>query len=313
MPPRENGLGFDGVWADDFHHTVRVAHTGEAEAYMADFTGATRQLVETLRHGWLYRGQFSKFANQSRGTECLHLSPQKFIYCISNHDQVGNRAFGDRFNHKISAEGYRAASCLLCLTPYTPMLFMGQEWGASSPFIFFTDHNSELGALITEGRRKEFEGFADFKGGADTGDIPDPQDPETFERSKLIWSELSSPSCVGTLALYKSLLRLRSSYAAFRPRSRDTWRAEELALGCGALRMQGEGADWLVLFDFAGGHSGKLSDEWVCKPPGRASWELVLASNEDRFGGTGDVGFDAIAQTVNFQIPQVVVLTALHD
>lgn len=313
LPSKENGLGFDAVWADDFHHTVRVSHTHEAESYLGDFDGSSREVVDTLRHGWRYRGQQSKFAKEKRGTECKHIAPQKFIYCISNHDQVGNRAFGDRLNHIISPDAYRAASALLCLSPYTPMLFMGQEWAASTPFQFFTDHNAELGALVTEGRRREFEGFADFRNeGASVG-IPDPQSPGTFERSRLQWSELASPQAGQTMHLYRALLRLRNEHGAFKPCSRETWRAEDLEMGVGALRLQGLDADWLVLFDLAGGHAGFLRDEWVCKHPGREPWTLALSSNEARFGGAGEPTFDANLQSVSFNKPEVVVLTALHD
>ncbi len=116
---------------------MRVANTRESEGYLGDLLGTLAENIETLRDGWFYRGQFSASKGGKRGSECRHIPPRKFVYCISNHDQAGNRALGERLNHSISREAYLAASALLCLTPYTPMLFMGQEWAASTPVSFF--------------------------------------------------------------------------------------------------------------------------------------------------------------------------------
>jgi maltooligosyltrehalose trehalohydrolase len=125
--PNREGYGLDAVWADDFHHVARVGQTRENEAYYASFQGTIDELVETLENGWLYRGQRINAAGKAKGTECRHLEPSKFLHCISNHDQVGNRAFGERLSESITPEAYRAFSMLLCLTPYTPMLFMGRS------------------------------------------------------------------------------------------------------------------------------------------------------------------------------------------
>ena len=158
-PADEGGTGLDGLWADDFHHTVRVALTGEQESYLGNFTGTGEELIDTLVHGWHYRGQPTRLHDEPRGTASNYLPTHSFCYCISNHDQVGNRAFGERLTEACTPAGYRAASALLCLAPYTPLIFQGQEWAASTPFLFFTDHNEELGRLITAGRRREFKGF----------------------------------------------------------------------------------------------------------------------------------------------------------
>jgi maltooligosyltrehalose trehalohydrolase len=311
LSPRENGFGFDAVWADDFHHTMRVLFTGESESYFKDFDGSQHQVIETLRNGWLYRGQYSQHRKAKRGTECRHVAPQKFVHCISNHDQVGNRAFGDRLSPP--AEAYRAASALLCLTPYTPMFFMGQEWAASTPFQFFTDHNEELGALVTKGRRAEFKEFSAFHDKARLAEIPDPQSPRTFQDSKLNWAELKQLEKRGIFDLYRAFLHLRNSHACFRPESRETWRVEELAIGGGAIRFQAPGMDWLVLFDLEGGHGGSLADDWICKLPGGRPWQRVLSSNESRFGGTLVESFDPEAQRVSFNKPELLVLNSSHE
>ena len=261
------GFGFDAVWADDLHHTVRVANTRERESYYRDFAGSAAELVETLRHGWLYRGQYSVRRQKRRGTECRHLPPEKFVHCISNHDQIGNSAFGERISDAISDAAYRASSALLCLAPYTPMLFMGQEWRASAPFLFFTEHPPELGKLVVEGRRNEFKEFEAFRDPATRARIPDPQAPTTFARSKLCWSELADPPHAGVLALYRACLSLRQSESAFRPISRSLWQVEEAPGGFIGLRLQDPAGDWLMLWDLVGGHSGPL--ESLFQPGGR--------------------------------------------
>src|SRR5271157_2835029 len=179
----EGGYGCDAVWADDFHHVVRVQMTREREGYMGYFKGTMEEVLKTMREGWLFTGELQK-DGIPRGTPGRDIEPEHFIHCISNHDQIGNRAFGDRLNKVVTPAPYRAASAFLLTGPYTPMLFMGQEWAASSPFLYFTDHHDELGKGVTEGRRKEFADFSDFKNTAKRSKIPNPQAVSTFKRSK---------------------------------------------------------------------------------------------------------------------------------
>ena len=134
-----------------------------------------------------------------------------FVYCIQNHDQIGNRAFGDRFTSSAKGETFAAATMLLLFLPMTPLLFMGQEWAASTPFLFFTDHAEDLGRLVTEGRREEFGHFAAFRDPATRERIPDPQSETTFARSRLNWDERNGGEHARILALYRELLRLRRS------------------------------------------------------------------------------------------------------
>ncbi len=131
-PPKENGYGLDGVWSDDFHHAVRVFFTREAESYFEDFDGSLRQIVETLRHGWLYRGQYSKHGKENRGTECRHIPPQKFVFCTSNHDQIGNRAFGDRLVILAGSVPRRLGPALP--RALYPHVFHGPGMGRRRPF-----------------------------------------------------------------------------------------------------------------------------------------------------------------------------------
>ncbi|HEU0302613.1 MAG TPA: malto-oligosyltrehalose trehalohydrolase, partial [Longimicrobium sp.] len=179
LPPPE-GCGLDAVWADDFHHQLRRHTAGDHEAYFGDFTGTVDDIVRTLRRGWFYEGQESRNHGAPRGTPAEGLPPRAFVHCIQNHDQVGNRAFGDRLTESVPLAVYRAASALLLLSPCTPLLWMGQEWAASTPFQYFTDHPAELGKLVTEGRRREFGRFSAFADPAVRERIPDPQAASTF-------------------------------------------------------------------------------------------------------------------------------------
>ena len=218
-PTQENGWGMDGVWADDFHHQVRSALAGDRDGYFQDYRGSTEDIAATARRGWFYCGQQSVFLNRPRGSNPAGLAPAQFIICVQNHDQVGNRALGDRLHHTIDSAAFRAASALLLCSPQTPLLFMGQEWAAGTPFQFFTDHREDLGKLVTEGRRREFQRFKAFADPQTRETIPDPQALETFLNSRLRWEELEADEHAATLRLYRDLLRLRRSEPAlgFRP------------------------------------------------------------------------------------------------
>jgi maltooligosyltrehalose trehalohydrolase len=223
----KGGWGLDAAWADDFHHQVRVHVAHDHEGYYRDFTGTTADIATTVRQGWFFTGQHSTHTGGSRGTDPFAVAPPQFVICIQNHDQIGNRADGARLNHEIDAATFRAASTLLLLAPQTPLIFMGQEWACASPFQFFTDHNQELGRLITIGRREEFRCFATF---TDPGPVyvPDPQAEETFIRSRLSWSELHTEPHASMLRLYQRLLALRATSPALGTTSRDAYDARAL-------------------------------------------------------------------------------------
>lgn len=271
LPPAEGGHGLDGVWADDFHHQMRRAFAGDSEGYYQDYTGGTEDLARTLNQGWYYQGQQSKNLGHARGTQAAGLPPSGFVLCIQNHDQVGNRAFGERLGHDVSPAAFRAMSALLLLSPYTPLLFMGQEWNASTPFLYFTDHNAELGRLVTEGRRKEFAGFARFAG----AEVPDPQAPDTFARSRLDWSEAEKPEHAGVRALYRELLRLRASEPSLREARRGGYEARALGRDALLLERWSNGQALQVVVAIRGPLEHRV-------PEGA---ELVLWTEAPRFGG----------------------------
>jgi maltooligosyltrehalose trehalohydrolase len=205
------GYGCDAVWADDFHHHVRRATAGDCEGYYCSYSGKTADIAETLRTGWFYTGQFCEHQNAPRGTVPIDVPLARFVICLQNHDQVGNRGLGERLHHQIDLATYRAASALLLMSPETPLLFMGQEWAASSPFLFFTDHEKAIGQAVTKGRRLEFASFSAFADPESRIRIPDPQDPATFRRSRLDWHERTRAPHASILRLYRALLRLRKA------------------------------------------------------------------------------------------------------
>ena len=304
-PAGAGGSGLDALWADDFHHTVRVALTGEQEAYLKNFTGTGHELADTLAHGWHYRGQATPTENLRRGTPCAQLPPHAFCYCISNHDQVGNRAFGERLSVACTPAGYRAASALLCLAPYTPLIFQGQEWAASTPFLYFTDHNEELGRLVTEGRRKEFAGFAAFAEGASTKDIPDPQAEGTFQSSKLRWEEAAAGVHAQTRALYREALRLRREEKAILSRwDRANWQAVPLGENTVAIAYTdvAAGEMCMIVVNLKGGDThAAMIDEG---PP----VEVIFSSNAARFGGDGASAYVPAERSLFFEEPELLIL-----
>jgi len=300
-PRSVGGFGMDGVWADDLHHQLRRALTGEKDGYYADYTGSAEDIAETLRKGWFFCGQASSRRRIPRGTDPSGIPPERFVVCVQNHDQIGNRAFGERLNVQIDQAAYRAVSALLLLAPQTPLLFMGQEWGASSPFLYFTDHNPELGALVTEGRRREFRHFTAFTDPNIRSRIPDPQATATFWTSKLKWDERDRSPHDGALRLYRDLLRLRWTEPALRPGG--THDARAIADGAVMLRRTARpgGESFLVLVALSPGVVVAVNE------PG---WSLVLTTQDDpyaQFPRRPAVTADAAGTVVHFPCPAAVL------
>lgn len=216
----------DGIWVDDFHHTVRTSLTGERDGYYAPFERGAAALAQVIRRGWVFEGQIWPLAgellNKPRGAPADRLAAGNLIYFIQNHDQIGNRAQGERLDAfpGVGAAGLRGASLLLLTLPMTPLIFQGQEWATSTPFLFFSDHKGELGRLVSEGRAREFGHFQGFD-----QDVPDPQDTATFLASKLNWHEREEGEHARTLKLYREALKLRHTDPVLREARRDTLEA----------------------------------------------------------------------------------------
>jgi len=205
VQPREiGGYGIDAQWNDDFHHALHTVLTGEKNGYYGDF-GTLSDLAQAMEEIFVYSGRYSAFRGRKHGRPVRGVSGNKFLAYLQNHDQIGNRARGERLNHLVDTGRFMLGSALVFASACIPMIFQGEEWAASSPFQYFTDHqDEELGKAVVTGRREEFAAF-----GWDPGDIPDPQDPATFERSKPLWEELEHEPHTSVLAWYKGLIRLR--------------------------------------------------------------------------------------------------------
>ena len=224
QPQQSGGYGLDAVWSDDFHHAIHAFFTGERRGYYQDF-GKPQQIVRALNDGFVFQGEpFQFWQGRPRGTSSREMPAKAHVICIQNHDQVGNRAKGDRLTALIPRGARMLAAALLLLAPQTPLIFMGQEYDEANPFQFFADYGDPaLQKAVSEGRRHEFKDF-DFR------DVPDPQDPGTFERSKLNWALSAGENVM--LQWYAMLIDLRERYVTGGPR---TCRAE---LRDGVLEMQ---------------------------------------------------------------------------
>jgi maltooligosyltrehalose trehalohydrolase len=205
VTPREaGGYGLDAQWNDDFHHALHTILTGESAGYLADF-GSIEQLAKSLARGFVYDGTYSSSRRRRHGAPVAGLSAHRFIAFAQNHDQVGNRAMGERFGHLVTIDQLKIAAAILITAPFVPMLFQGEEWNASSPFQYFTDHqDAELAETVRKGRKAEFAPLV-----ADASDIPDPQAPQTFERSMLDWDERERRAHREILEWYRRLIGLR--------------------------------------------------------------------------------------------------------
>jgi maltooligosyltrehalose trehalohydrolase len=270
-PRLVTSYGLDAVWADDFHHAVHVLLTGERDGYYGAYEGTAAEVARAIEHGWLYEGQTYAPTGKPRGRPATELSASRFVYCAQNHDQIGNRAFGTRLHQIAGIDAHCAASMLLLFLPMVPLLFMGDEWAASSPFLYFTDHEPRLGEAITEGRRAEFAHFAAFADAEARTRIPDPQAPSTFARSRLDWDERAQAPHARVLALYEKMLRLRAADPVLAAPSRARLACE--AHGALLVARRWLGADERVLLFNAG-------EGAVRAPFAFGACDVMLASRE---------------------------------
>jgi malto-oligosyltrehalose trehalohydrolase len=207
---RERAPGlFNAQWNDDVHHVLHVATTADAEGYYADYIGRTDRLGRALAEGFAFQGEPMSYRGAARGQPSAHLPPTAFVSFLQNHDQIGNRALGERITALAAAPAVRAATALYLLLPQIPMLFMGEEWHSRQPFLFFCDFGAELGEAVTRGRRQEFARFADFRDQSARERIPNPQAEETFQSSKLDWALLDEPDGATASSWYRELLAVR--------------------------------------------------------------------------------------------------------
>ena len=280
QPFNEGGWGLDAVWSDDFHHQMRRLSAGDRDGYYQDFSGSIEDLATTLNRGWFYSGQYSEYLGNARGTDPSGVPLNRMVVCIQNHDQVGNRPFGSRLHHQIDRALFRAVTAVLLFAPETPLLFMGQEWAASSPFLYFTDHNAELGRQVTEGRRQEFSRFAAFSDVATRARIPDPQAEGTFVASQLQWNELEQRGHYGVHRLYRALLALRRREAALR--SPEGAAATAIGDHCLGVKRTNDAGEILLLLACFRGSATIDTREWAALDS-TDHWEVVLTTEDDAF------------------------------
>lgn len=212
LTPRQHAhdLRFDAQWNDDAHHALIVATTGESDHYYSDYASdPIADLMRALTEGFVYQGEFSAHRGRKRGFASASLPLTSFVFFAQNHDQIGNRALGDRLGRTARPAILTAVAALTMLSPMIPMLFMGEEWNASTPFLFFCDFDDELAKLVTEGRRREFSGFPEFASEEGQKRIPDPALASTYGASKLKWDERLQPAHAAVRQLYRELLTIR--------------------------------------------------------------------------------------------------------
>ncbi len=206
-PASVGGYGLDALWSDDFHHALHAVLTGERTGYYADF-GAIEDVATALRLGFVYGARYSVYRHRRHGRAVSGLDGHRLVGFIQNHDQVGNRARGERLSQLVSPARLKIGAALVLTSPFVPMVFHGEEWGASTPFQYFTDHeNPALARAVSEGRRREFAAF-----GLEAEDVPNPQAPETFCHSKLDWTELAREPHASLLDWYRRFIRLRRDH-----------------------------------------------------------------------------------------------------
>jgi maltooligosyltrehalose trehalohydrolase len=270
-----NGYGIDAQWSDDFHHALHTLLTGERMGYYEDF-GSPEHLCVALKEGYYFSWRYSNYRKRFFGAEPRGIEGKRFVVCSQNHDQIGNRKDGRRLQGLVSFEALKLAAASLLLSPFIPLLFMGQEYGERSPFLYFVSHSDpELVRAVCEGRRREFEAFGS------TEVFPDPQDEESFLRSKLHWEQRNHGKHGLLLGFYRELLRVRRDVPALSTLDREAVSTRHRGGVISVLRTHRRG-DVLMVMNFQARDAS-----WTCSVK-RGSWMKMLCSAAVEWGGLGD-------------------------
>jgi len=280
------GYGLGAIWNDDFHHSALVALTGHNEAYYSDYQGTPQELISAVKHGFLFQGQWFRWQKKCRGTPAWDLAPEQFVNFLENHDQVSNSLHGRRLYQSADPGQIRALTALLLLSPATPMLFQGQEFGATAPFLYFADHEGKLARDVAAGRNqflRQFPSFASLQ----SNEPPDPPDAvQTFHKCKLDFSERQKHAPI--FALHQDLLRLRREDPVFsRPQA---GRLDGVVLGPASwvLRFFGpENDDRLLLVNLGVDQRLQSLAEPLVAPVEGHGWKIHWSSEDPRYGGSG--------------------------
>lgn len=297
-PAAEGGYGYDAVWADDVHHSAVVALTGRQEAYYTDYHGAPQEFVSAAKRGHLYQGQWYAWQKQRRGTPTTGLPAHAFVAFLENHDQVANSARGERLHRRTSPGRWRAATALLLLGPWTPLLFQGQEFSSSRPFRYFADHEPDLAAKVREGRAAFLSQFRSLATPEMRERLEDPGAVATWADCKLDWAERERH--VEAVRLHADLLRLRREDPAFRAHGEAGFDGAVLGPEAFALRWFHPEGDRLLLVNFGRDLRLHVAPEPLLAPPRGRTWATLWSSEHPDYGGAGTPPLDT---EENWRIP----------
>lgn len=290
--PERGGHGLDALWNDDFHHSAIVAMTGRNEAYYTDYHGTPQEFISASKWGFLYQGQRYKWQKARRGTPSLDFEPPNFVNFLQNHDQIANSLVGRRIHTVTSAGRLRALTALLLLGPNTPMLFQGQEFAASTPFLYFADHNPELAQLVAKGRENFLSQFPSIASEDAEALVPNPELEDTFTRCKLDFADCEEHPEV--LAMHRDLIRLRKADPLLGQAVRGTYDGAVLATSAFVLRFFGRALDDRLLVVNLGAHVHlDPAPEPLLAPPLGCVWEVAWSSEDPRYGGGGTPPLDS--------------------
>lgn len=282
----EGGPQIDQVWNDDFHHAARVALTGSHAGYFRDYRGRAQELVSAFRHGYLFQGQFDGWKKGLRGAAVKAEPPWAFVVFTQNHDQLANTLFGQRLHLLTSPNRYRAMTAALLLGPSTPLIFMGQEFNASTPFAYFADYSGETANQVRDGRRRETLGFDAYADPAAQECLLDPCSAETVVRSTLDFSECARN--VATLRLFRDLIRIRRQDPVLNRRPLLGFDGATLTENAFVLRWYTEaGTDRLLVVNLGAQIDRSALAEPLLAAPSGCIWRMTWSSNEPRYGGLG--------------------------
>jgi len=290
LPIEAGGYGMDGLWNDDMHHAARVALLGRAEAYYSDYRGTPQEFISAAKRGYLYQGQWYSWQKSRRGTSALRIPPERFVTFIENHDQVANTGGGQRLHQMCSPGAYRAVTAYLLLAPGTPMLFQGQEFASTRPFLYFADHSPDLAAGVLQGRKDFLKQFPSLSVPEMQKRVRDPDDRATFEDSQLDWAERRQN--VAAVALHRDLLTLRRSDPVL---SGEFHGIDGAVLTPAAFVLRffaADSADRLLLINLGCDASLLPAPEPLLAEPFDHNWQLAWSSEDPAYGGFGTPDFN---------------------
>lgn len=290
-PRARGGYELDALWNDDYHHAARVAATGNDEAYFSGYRGSAQEFVSAAKYGYLYQGEWYTWQHQRRGTPALDIPPSRFVHFIQNHDQIANSAIGARIHQRTSAGRYRALTVLTLLLPQTPMLFMGQEFAASAPFIYFADHHPELARMVKKGREEFLSQFPTLQTDEGHAELPDPASPQSFMQCKLDWSERDSHR--EAVDLHRDVIALRRNDPVFSSAQPHALDGSVLSHSTFVLRWFGAAGDRLLVVNLGRRLHVDPWAEPLIAPPFGHSWAMHWSSEHPRYGGAGTPPIDS--------------------